>query len=370
MKKILFVFSMIASFVLINNSVLAVAPLPSPNCNIEGIIQSVEFKEAYDDPCLTLPSRCPTDTLVNFPAGYYLKIKISSISYVSGETKYATCEALLPLNTERTFFIYKDDVKTGDSFKIGQKIKGLVYSWFRFVFKSYELDQASITPTITILKPADGDSLLAGSKYTIQWQTQGDTGKLKEYVIYFYNILTKKYNPAVSVPINQTSYNWTVPSAIGNGHYLYVGGIANEGKKYWSAVRKFNIVGSTSTHKECNSSKQCVSVSGVGNKDNKLIKYDLCSGCEAKCGGIGTKSEGWWSSCPNGNNELIKYDFCSKCEAKCENIGTKSEGWYSSCLQDQCITDADCNASTVYNFDLTPATSSKTALVNKYALHI
>ncbi|MCX6737092.1 MAG: hypothetical protein NTW73_03355, partial [Candidatus Parcubacteria bacterium] len=204
--------------------------------------------------------------------------------------------------------------------------------------ETFDNPLGNITPTITIVKPAEGDNLVVGSKYTIQWQTQGDTSKLKEYVIYFYNILTKKYNPAVSVPINQTSYNWTVPSAIGNNHYLYVGGITNEGKKYWSTVRKFNIVGSTSTHKECNTNKQCVSVDGGGS--------DLCS----------------------TNNDCIVINpmlpfSCNSSTWQCYADPAGKYYSYSVC-QDDCKATAK-----VYNFDLTPATSSKTALVNKYALH-
>jgi len=156
MRKIFFAFSIIALFVLVSNSVFANAPAPSPKCSIEGIIQSVEFKEAYNEPCLTKEYGCPTDMELQHPARYFFKIKIESVSYVSGETDFITCEDMLPLNTEQTIFINKEKVKIGDSFESGQKIKGQVSSFWGKSFDSYELEKS--TTDDKDIEPEDSDA--------------------------------------------------------------------------------------------------------------------------------------------------------------------------------------------------------------------
>ena len=137
------VFSIIALLILISNSIFAAAPAPSPKCYIEGTIQSVEFKDAYDEPCLTEEYGCPTDTELRHPARYFFNIKMNSVSYVSGDTDFVTCEDMLPLNTEKTIFINKDEVKISDSFKLGQNIKGQVSSFWEISFDSYELEEST-----------------------------------------------------------------------------------------------------------------------------------------------------------------------------------------------------------------------------------
>ena len=116
MRKIFFVFSIIVLFALVSSSVFASAPAPSQKCYIEGIIQSVEFKDAYDEPCLTEEYGCRTDMELNHPARYFFKIKIDYVSHVSGDTDFVTCEDMLPLSEEKTIFINKDEVKASDSF--------------------------------------------------------------------------------------------------------------------------------------------------------------------------------------------------------------------------------------------------------------
>jgi hypothetical protein len=140
MKKIFILFSIIVSFTLTSKSVFASAPAPSPECYIEGIIQSVEVKEAYDEPCLVEKYGCPTDMELQHPARYFLKIRIDSVSYISGETKFTTCENKFPLNSEKSIFINKDKIKAGDSFGSGQKIKGQVSSFGNPSLDSYELE--------------------------------------------------------------------------------------------------------------------------------------------------------------------------------------------------------------------------------------
>jgi hypothetical protein len=45
-----------------------------------------------------------------------------------------------------------------------------------------------------------------------------------------------------------------------------------------------------------------------------------------KCGGIGTRSEGWYQ-----DEKLVRYEPCAECSAVCDKVGTKGEGWYDSC---------------------------------------
>lgn len=107
-------------------------PAPSPMCHIEGVIKSVEFKVAYDEACLKEPYGCPTDMNPHHPAQYFLDININSVSYASGDTSISTCQNIYPVGKTQKFVINKDNVKSGDTFSVNQKIDGIVlYSGFR-----------------------------------------------------------------------------------------------------------------------------------------------------------------------------------------------------------------------------------------------
>ncbi|MFC1768628.1 hypothetical protein ACFLZX_02595 [Nanoarchaeota archaeon] len=136
MRKILLILTMI---ILLSIAVIASAPAPSPKCYAEGVINSVEFKDAYNDPCVATNS-CPSDGENIHPARYYLMVQLNLVKYVSGETKYRTCEEMLPLNTEQKIFLNKDEVKEGDTFKKGLEIKGQVSSFWGKSFDSYEVE--------------------------------------------------------------------------------------------------------------------------------------------------------------------------------------------------------------------------------------
>lgn len=140
MKKNIVIF-FILTFFLASIFTFASAPPPSPKCEIKGIIQSVEFVDAYNASCLTEEGGCPTDTELIHPARYFFNIKINTVSYMSGETSYITCEELLPLNTYTSIFINKDKVNAEDFFEPGQKINGQVSSFWGISFDSYELEQ-------------------------------------------------------------------------------------------------------------------------------------------------------------------------------------------------------------------------------------
>jgi hypothetical protein len=130
----------------------AVPPAPTPICNVEGIIKSVEFKDAYDEPCLTQPYGCQTDLELTHPARYFIDINIDSTSYVSGNTDFDTCENMYPIGGTRTIFIDADKVKPNDTFVAGQKIKGVVKSFWGSSWDSYRLgDETDSTTFIIIL---------------------------------------------------------------------------------------------------------------------------------------------------------------------------------------------------------------------------
>lgn len=72
-------------------------------------------------------------------------------------------------------------------------------------------------------------------------------------------------------------------------------------------------------------------------EDDKLVREDSCD-CEITCEGIGSRSEGWYISCPGKVNELIGYTFCEKLEMpfKCKIekkqpvaiVTSNQEGYY------------------------------------------
>lgn len=119
--------------------VLASSPLPTPICHVSGVIEAVDFREAYDEPCFSEPSGCPTDIEINHPARYYLEIKVNSTSYARGETYAETCDSLYPIGQTSRIFVNQAQVKTGDIFAVGQKIQGQARSLWGKTFDTYSL---------------------------------------------------------------------------------------------------------------------------------------------------------------------------------------------------------------------------------------
>jgi len=69
-------------------------------------------------------------------------------------------------------------------------------------------------------------------------------------------------------------------------------------------------------------------------QDNKLIKKEKCKDCEAICKSIGTKSEGWYSSC---TGQLIKWDNCdSNNPVSCIKEGEKGSMFDDNPNNDVC----------------------------------
>ena len=119
--------------------VFASPPAPTPVCQISGVIKSVEFKEAYDETCLKEPYGCPTDMELNHPARYFFDVSINSVSHVSGDTSFNTCQNIYSVGKVQKIFINKDKVKSGDIFSVNQKIDGIVQSFWGASFDSYTL---------------------------------------------------------------------------------------------------------------------------------------------------------------------------------------------------------------------------------------
>ncbi|MCX6749992.1 MAG: hypothetical protein NTZ83_00885 [Candidatus Pacearchaeota archaeon] len=118
MKKI-FIFAMFV--ILLVSLVSAIAAPLTPICKIEGTIQSIEFKAAYNDTCVSTDT-CSTDTISRHRDEYFLNILIKEVSNASvDETDYTTCgEKYIP-GESKIFTILKTYVQT--EFKVNQTIE-------------------------------------------------------------------------------------------------------------------------------------------------------------------------------------------------------------------------------------------------------
>lgn len=134
-------FFVIAFVVIIFDAIPAFAspPIPTPVCQINGVIKSVEFKAAYYEACFKELYGCPTDTEFYHPARYFFDVSINSVSHVSGDTSFATCQNMYSVGKVQKIFINKDKVKSGDIFSLNQKISGIVRSFWGASFDSYTL---------------------------------------------------------------------------------------------------------------------------------------------------------------------------------------------------------------------------------------
>jgi len=157
--------------------VFASPPVPTPICQITGVIKSVTFKDAYNEPCLEEPYGCPTDTELRHPARYYLDINITSVSYISGETNFNTCENMYPAGSMKKIFIGKDKVNIGDTFSVNQKIEGIVRSFWGSSFDSYSLKPEDILDASKITEKLLEENR-AEQVNSISFQTKEQTYKV------------------------------------------------------------------------------------------------------------------------------------------------------------------------------------------------
>lgn len=157
MRKIFFIFSILALIIFFTNFIFASPPAPAPKCYIKGVIQSIEFKNAYNESCLTNcdatrlnGSCCPTDMELYHPDRYILNITIKEVSYIEGTTEFSTCEKLFPVGEEKVILINKADLNEGDIFQINQKIEGQTPPyWGANYLESYTLKEPINSDTKT-----------------------------------------------------------------------------------------------------------------------------------------------------------------------------------------------------------------------------
>lgn len=100
--------------------------MPTPDCEIYGMITGVSFVEAYDNPCLEQGKEsCPTDTLLNVPGQYFLRVHIlESKSLETGSQSEFSCENTFEKKSEQTFYILEE--KVNEIPKYGYSIKGVL----------------------------------------------------------------------------------------------------------------------------------------------------------------------------------------------------------------------------------------------------
>ena len=134
--------------------VQASAPLPSPNCIIEGSIHSVRFEEASKDTCIKPWNNyidCPVWSIeLHKPARYYLEISVKKVSYAHWDETFRSCETLFPLEVNSHFRInaYQMPIsmkKIKNPFNIWDTITWEVENHFAdvFIFKDYVLNNTA-----------------------------------------------------------------------------------------------------------------------------------------------------------------------------------------------------------------------------------
>lgn len=147
MKKILYSFIIfLALFVFVNKGFVLASRTDfstSQKCDIEGVIKSVEYKEAFRDPCLE-EGVCPVGAYnPETPAKYNLSVLVESVSCTpfDGMSAPKSYEEHFPIGEEQIIFVEEKDVLEDDSFVLGQKILGKVEWFFGNKFISYKLKE-------------------------------------------------------------------------------------------------------------------------------------------------------------------------------------------------------------------------------------
>lgn len=131
-----------------------------PECNIEGVIESVKFKKSI---------------ISADPSVYLLGININSVSsgFDAGPNFY-TCQSFYAIGKVREVFIVESDIKAGDIFSVGQKINGLIgdvgyhagslegmrlvyYTLGTVIPQNKQLEEKIIEPTVNPIINNDND---------------------------------------------------------------------------------------------------------------------------------------------------------------------------------------------------------------------
>jgi len=147
MKKII-IFLMFLLLVVASNYALASRTEfdTQGSCNIKGVIKSVEFKEAFEDPCLKSDDDCLIGAYsLKTPERYYLTIMINSVLCTTdakkGDMSY---ESQFQVGTEKIIYIDESNIKAGDSFAVEQGIEGQIEYNTGHYFSSYFLKNIEV----------------------------------------------------------------------------------------------------------------------------------------------------------------------------------------------------------------------------------
>jgi hypothetical protein len=95
----------------------------------------------------------------------------------------------------------------------------------------------SPTASVTVTAPNGGESLSAGSSYTVKWSSTGTVGNVK---IQYSTNSGGSFSTVVSSTANDGAYSWAVPNVASSGCYIKISE-ASDGNPYDASNSKFTI---------------------------------------------------------------------------------------------------------------------------------
>lgn len=128
MKRDLFIISSLILIIIIFLLVLSSALVqPGPHCNIKGVIEDVEFEEAWEHECIkkereTGMPECPDGGFLSYPNRYSLGIRVDEVFTVEVFNE-DRCEYEIKGGDLVYFNVPLNLVKEGDDFMNGRKIE-------------------------------------------------------------------------------------------------------------------------------------------------------------------------------------------------------------------------------------------------------
>lgn len=142
MKKTLFILISLVVFSLGSEAFASRTEFSTDQvCGIEGTIQSLEFKDAFRDPCVKDHS-CPVGAYnPEQEAMYYLRIKIDAVSCKPDKKDDPSAyEHQFQVNSEMDIYVNQSIIRNGDVLRVGQRIKGDVMYSFGHQLTSYVVE--------------------------------------------------------------------------------------------------------------------------------------------------------------------------------------------------------------------------------------
>lgn len=130
----IFILLLLGIFLRAAYRVEASPPAPAPRCRIEGLIQESVYKQSEPD-----KPGGPTDAAESLPERYALKVKILKSQYEDGDQSLQTCAQLYKAQTVRDMVITSDKITVGQTPRRGQKITGIVRTFWWPSFDTFEL---------------------------------------------------------------------------------------------------------------------------------------------------------------------------------------------------------------------------------------